>query len=339
MAPAVHESNLHKYAIIPPKCSAGECTDTPEDLPKLPVGCGIACGKSGTGKTTAVVTFIECMDFDRVFWVGHTIKSNKPLLDRLGKRLAKEDIFEDLDDETIIDEIRKRVEQEAKDLEQFEKELARYNAMMKLINSPNMLFEPSPEELVFFNGVDFLAPSWRYGLVNGKPRKPKLTCVVDDALGSTLFSRPRKLNALSTFSRHLGSFEDGRPAIGLNLFFLVQSLKAQVGGLTKVIRNQTKLWLIWKTHSKKELEDLREAVAGEVPARVFDQVIKQAHREPHDFLMIDLQWKRGVHASPFRRNFCTFLVPPRNTGGDVLSKKREVVPPVSNNPDAQAVPK
>ena len=36
---------------------------------------------------------------DPPFWVGHTIKSNKPLLDRLGKRLAKEDIFEDLDDE------------------------------------------------------------------------------------------------------------------------------------------------------------------------------------------------------------------------------------------------
>ena len=92
-------------------------------------------------------------------------------------------------------------------------------------------------------------------------------------------------------------------------FFLVQSLKAQVGGLTKVIRNQTKLWFIWKTHSKKELEDLREAVAGEVPGKIFDQVIKQAHRESHDFLTIDLQWKKGIHLSPFRRNLDTYLVP------------------------------
>ena len=23
-----------------------------------------------------MVNFIECMDFDRVFWVGHTVKSN-----------------------------------------------------------------------------------------------------------------------------------------------------------------------------------------------------------------------------------------------------------------------
>ena len=86
----------------------------------------------------------------------------------------------------------------------------------------------------------------------------KAIAVFDDALGSALFSKPRKLNALATFSRHLGSFEDGPPAIGLNLFFLVQSLKPQVGGLTKVIRNQCKLRFIWKTHSQKELEDLRE---------------------------------------------------------------------------------
>ena len=111
---------LGKYAIVPPKHSAGECGDTPKDLPKLPFGTGIACAKSGGGKTTAVVNFIECMDFDRVFWVGHTIKSNKPLLDRLGARLQPEDIFVDLDDLSIPDQLRARVEQEAEDLEKYE---------------------------------------------------------------------------------------------------------------------------------------------------------------------------------------------------------------------------
>ena len=256
---AVNESFLHKFAIVPPAHTSGECFDTPEDLPRLPFGTGIACAKSGGGKTTAVVNFIECMNFDRVFWIGHTIKSNKPLLDRLGKRLHKNDIFEDLDSADIIDELRKRVDAEAKELEQWEKEMKRFNTMMKVIASPNALFQPSDSELDFFNGQDFLAPVHKW---NG--RRPKLIAVFDGALGSTLFSKPRKLNALATFSRHLGAFENGRPAIGLNLFFLVQSLKAQVGGLTKVIRNQTKLWFIWKTHSKKEIEDLREAVSGEV---------------------------------------------------------------------------
>ena len=299
------EQHLNKYAIVPPKHTSGECFDTPEDLPKLPFGTGIACAKSGGGKTTAVVNFIECMDFDRVFWIGHTIKSNKPLLDRLGKRLSKEDIFEDLDDLSIPDQLRARVEEEAKELERWEKEMKRYNAFIKRIKTPNALFHFDESEASFFTGGDFAAPKHKWG-----GRRPKLIAVFDDALGSTLFSKPRKLNALATFSRHLGAFEDGRPAIGLNLFFLVQSLKAQVGGLTKVIRNQCKLWFLWKTHSQKELEDLREAVAGEVPAKVFDRIIEQAHREPHDFLLIDLQWRRGVQASPFRRNFDTYLVAP-----------------------------
>ena len=116
---AVNESFLHKFAIVPPAHTSGECFDTPDDLPRLPFGTAIACAKSGGGKTTAVVNFIECMNFDRVFWIGHTIKSNKPLLDRLGKRLDKNDIFEDLDSADIIDELRKRVDQEAKELEQW----------------------------------------------------------------------------------------------------------------------------------------------------------------------------------------------------------------------------
>ena len=37
------ESSLNKYAIVPPKHTSGECFDTPEDLPKLPFGTGIAC--------------------------------------------------------------------------------------------------------------------------------------------------------------------------------------------------------------------------------------------------------------------------------------------------------
>ena len=134
---------------MPPAHTSGECFDTPEDLPRLPFGTAIACAKSGGGKTTAVVNFIELMNFDRVFWIGHTIKSNKPLLDRLGKRLNKDDIFEDLDSPDVIDKLRKRVDQEAKELEQWEKEMKRFNTMMKVIQSPNAPSQPGDFELIF----------------------------------------------------------------------------------------------------------------------------------------------------------------------------------------------
>ena len=84
-------TSLSKYAIVPPKHTSGGCFDTPEDLPKLPFGTAIACAKSGGGKKTAVVNFIECMDFDRVFTilVGHT-KIHQTALDRLQSIKSKE---------------------------------------------------------------------------------------------------------------------------------------------------------------------------------------------------------------------------------------------------------
>ena len=101
--------------------------------------------------------------------------------------------------------------------------------------------------------------------------------------------------------------KDGRPAIGLNLFFLVQSLKAQVGGLTKTIRNQASQFIMFKSHSVKELEDLAEAVSGEVAASTFYKVYDFAIQSKHDSLMIDLN-KKPTQPSMFRRNLDTYIL-------------------------------
>ena len=53
----IAESLLHKYTIVPPAHTSGECFDTPEDLPKLPFGTAIACAKSGGGKTYSCSEF------------------------------------------------------------------------------------------------------------------------------------------------------------------------------------------------------------------------------------------------------------------------------------------
>ena len=110
-----------------------------------------------------------------------------------------------------------------------------YKQLMKVINSSSALVKDD-DLMDFYRNGYFQPPKHKY---NG--RKPCIGCVFDDCKGSMIYSRPRKLNALSTYSRHVGAFEDGRPAIGINLFFLIQTLKAQVGGHTKVIRNQATL--------------------------------------------------------------------------------------------------
>jgi len=301
----MREQKVSGLDIIPPKATAGQCETAAHQI-KLPT-VSIFCGKRQSGKTLSCVSMMEKLPFDRIFWVGVSIKSNQELIKRL--KIEPEDLFEDTDDLTIIDQIRGRVEEEAKDLERYEAEMKRYKKLMKMIHSSANLLQLQDDDLEsFYQEGDFKPPVHKY---NG--RKPCIGCVFDDAMGSMLYSRPRKLNALTIYSRHIGAFEDGRPAIGINLFFLIQTLKAQVGGLTKVIRNQATHIIIFRTMNKKELEDLSEAVSGEVSEEVFYRVYNQAifgpHSDRHSFLMIDLN-KKPNHPSMFRGpDFNTFLIP------------------------------
>jgi hypothetical protein len=76
--------------------------------------------------------------------------------------------------------------------------------------------------------------------------KPRIACFFDDALGSMIYSKPRKLNALATYSRHLVKCLKGE-SIGISLFFAIQSFKCKVGGLTPTIKNQATNIILFKT--------------------------------------------------------------------------------------------
>ena len=229
------------------------------------------------------------------------MKSNKEILSRL--KIDENDIFDDCDDPTVIDKIKKIVEDEAKDLERYKDEMRRYNKLMKAINTDHM---PINEEdmIAFFNDRDFMKPTHRY---NGE--KSRVAVVFDDCLGSGLYSRPRKLNALSTYSRHIGQLAEGG-SIGISLFFLIQSFKAQTGGLNKVIRNQCTSLMLFKTKDKNELIDVADSVAGEIDQNTFMDVYNEAIQDGnnHQFLSIDLHRKKN-HPSMFRRRFSEFLIP------------------------------
>jgi hypothetical protein len=123
---------------------------------------------------------------------------------------------------------------------------------------------------------------------------------------SGIYSRPRKLNGLATYSRHLGQLKEGG-AIGVSLFFMLQSWKCQVGGLNKVIRNQCTSMIIFKTKDKKELEGIAESCAGEIDNNTFYKVYDNAMEDGEfPFLFIDLH-KKSEHASMFRSRFDRFI--------------------------------
>jgi hypothetical protein len=284
--------NLH---IIPPKSESGSYqTDT--FLPKMHQVC-IAVGKRASGKSTAIVNLIERLKYDYCIAVSPTMNSNKELMERL----KIEHTFEDIDDINVIDKIKDIVKGEAEDLERYKEELKTYNKIIKDLKDGKRLDD---DILLQYFGDDnyFQKPEHRW---NGE--KPRIAVIFDDMLGSGIYSKPRKLNGLSTYSRHVGQLKDGG-AIGVSLFFMIQSFKCQTGGLNKVIRNQCTSMCLFKTKDKQEMKDVAESVSGEINEELFTKVYDTAIIEPYDFLFIDLH-KKKEHPSMFRRKLDEFIIP------------------------------
>ena len=159
--------------------------------------------------------------------------------------------------------------------------------------------------LQFFSDEgNFIKPVHRW---NGE--KPRIAVIFDDMLGSGIYSRPRKLNGLSTYSRHVGQLKEGG-AIGVSLFFMIQSFKCQTGGLNKVIRNQCTTMLLFKTKDRQEMKDVAESVSGEIGEDTFNKVYDTAIGDGsnYPFLFIDLH-KKKEHPSMFRRRLDEFIIP------------------------------
>jgi hypothetical protein len=294
--------------IVPPKHESGQYKTSP-NLPKMHQVC-VAVGKRASGKTTAVVNLIEKMNYDYCICVSPTMNSNKEIM----SRLKVEHIFEDTDDTAIVDNIKNIINQEATDLETYLEDLKKYNKLMKDIKSGKYM---GNDDLLlqFFNDEDnmFLKPTHRW---NGE--KPKIAVMIDDAMGSMLYAKPRKLNGLATYSRHLGQLKEGG-AIGCSLFFLIQSFKCQTGGLNKVIRNQCTQMIMFRSKDLKEIDDIAESCGGEISKDQFMQVYDYAIGDGsnYPFLFIDLH-KKPEQPSMFRRRFDEYIIVPD------LNKKDEI---------------
>jgi len=290
--------------IIPPKNESGTY-ETPPDMPRSGQVC-VCVGKRKSGKSCAIINLIEKMGFDYTIAVSPTMNSNKELMSRLNI----EHTFDDPDDLTCIDKIKEIVNEEAKDLERYRHEMKEYNKLMRDIREGQKVGD---ELMLKFFDNDFVKPKHRW---NGK--KPRIAVLFDDMLGSMIYSRPRKINALSTYSRHLGQLSEGG-SIGVSIFFLIQSFKCQTGGLNRVIRNQCTSMIIFKTKDNKELDDIADSCGGEISKDKFIQVYDFAIETggSHPFLFIDLH-KKENHPSMFRVCFDKFIIV------DELNKKEQI---------------
>lgn len=286
--------NINGLQIVPPKETSGAYETAPA-MPKMHC-VTVIVGKRAAGKSVAAINLIEKMGYDYTIAVSPTMNSNKEIMSRLNI----EYVFDDPDDLTCIDKIKEIVNEEARDLERYRHEMKEYNKLMKDIREGQKIGDDLM--LKFFDN-DFVKPQHRW---NG--RKPRIAVIFDDMLGSLIYSRPRKINALSTYSRHLGQLEEGG-SIGVSLFFLIQSFKMNTGGLTRCIRNQCTQLMLFKTKCLKELDDVAESCGGEVSKETFMKVYDYAIETggSHAFLFIDLH-KKPNHPSMFRVCFDKFII-------------------------------
>ena len=297
----MREEVVPNLKIKPPSGSAFGC-ETPPMMPKLHQAC-LVVGPRGAGKTTAVVNLVERLPFDRIFVISPSIKSNRELMKRL--KIDPQDVYEDPDDTACLDAIRSAIDQERDDLERYQQEMKRYRQLMKVIHSDSPLFKLNDADLGdFYRNGDFQPPKHKW---DGK--RPCMCLIIDDAMGSQLYSKPRRLNQFTIFHRHLGQLKEGG-ALGCSLFFLVQSYKAVAGGISRTIRSNVTSMILFANKNLKMLAEVAEEMAGEVAPEIFFNVFHQAMREKHDFLFIDLHPK-PTHPSGFRRNFDEFIVPPK----------------------------
>lgn len=273
--------------------------DTPEHMPKLHQAC-LICGPRGSGKTTACVNLVEKLPFDRIFVISPSMKSNKDLMSRL--KINDEDVYDNPDDVSCLTKIKESVEKERDDLEKYEADMKKYKDLMKAIKSESPLFRLNEDDLSqFYVNGEFRPPQHKY---NG--RKPCMCLILDDAQGSMLYSKPRAINQMTIYHRHLAQLEKGG-ALGISLFFLVQSYKTQSGGITRAIRGNVTSMILFRNKNVKMLQEIADEIAGEIEPSKFFQVYEKAMKDKHDFLFIDLH-KKDSHPSAFRRNLDTFLV-------------------------------
>ena len=285
---------------VPKGMTAFQC-ETPSMMPKLPLLAAVV-SKRGTGKGILTLNFIEQLKvIDRLFIVSPSASSNRALLDRLGNMISEEDIYTDVNDISLIDDIIAKVDAERDDLEAYQEKMKRYKSALAKVNSQKPLFSiPEAELLQFGEGV----PKHKWG---GRP--PCLMVWFDDIMGSQLMlgRGARKISHLCIFHRHLGAFKKGS-AIGLSLIFNVQAYKSAQGSLPKALRNNLTILFLGKTKSEKELQEVAEEVGGEMSNETFYKLYEQATNEPYSMLMIDFHPKPH-HPSMFRKGLNTFWLP------------------------------
>jgi hypothetical protein len=275
--------------------------ETDDDFIKMP--CLVAVnGKRHSGKTLSVVNYIREMKnkyyCDRCLVITPTYASNKPTWDIAN--IDYEDVYEPT--KGVLKEIKKLIQDEKDEWEEFLSKKEKYKEYQKLVNSKNLNLENKDllKQLLLYEELGFYdydePPKWKYR--NEVP--PRLALVIDDSMGTDIMLPSAGLTKFVIAHRHWGE------GLGISVFMLVQSYTAGAGqGLSRPIREQTtQLWL-FKISQENQLKKIYEESDLDINYDKYIQLCNQVHSVPYNFLVIDFNAK--FPEKKYRNGFKEFI--------------------------------
>jgi hypothetical protein len=233
-------------------------------------------GMTGSGKSWTLVKLLKYYESEKIYntegdecpqriiLISPTYQSN-PIFNTLKNLDPDVDVYEDYSDKIladIMDDIA-IVKKEANEYQKIVKIYKKFKKVKKISQLTN--YEVMMLEMIDYDIANVAEPRYKINPIN--------FIIFDDLICTPCYRPNSPLCELSTKCRHKG----------VNLFVLAQAIKQ----VTKVIRIQSRLLMLYRYNSKSIVDDIYEIVSGSLTPDQFTDIYFKATEEPHSFLTID----------------------------------------------------
>ena len=298
---------------------------TPPNLPKL---CQLACviGARGSGKGVSssylVKQYVDAGCINHIIACTPTYKSNEDLFLQFGDAFSPDNVIEPNKDAPIL--IEKMVQDLADEYQQFLDDMEEYKRLKKKIKNGTLNIDEMQdayEREILDLDMTLNKPVNRFGNV-----PPRIYVIFDDIIGSDLMQgkASKQLSQLLLKHRHMGELKDN--VLGFSALIQGQSLKAQAGGISRIIReNCTLMMLIQKSKDKNMLKNIYEEVGSALTEEEFMALYDMAcddDNNPHNFLLLDFFPK--CPTKKYRKNLDTYLILDKDKDKCKCNKRKNI---------------
>lgn len=274
-------------------------------LPNIqkPYYCCCSVGMRGSGKTWAVVKMLSNAEKSgfinpetggkcdiRHILFSQTYEAN-PIFKTL-KYLDDEDIYDDYN-ESKLAEILEELKEERQYTKEYAEYVKAYKAYEKMTEQQFWKWKDK-EAIILLMSKDFI----HYNDLR-KPKYPN-GCITNIILDDVLSNRDAFSSKKSSILNR--AILNGRH-YQVNIIICSQNLKS----ITKCIRSNTQVWILFKTKSLKILiDDLYQEISGVVTEEEFLELFDRATTDEHDALVID-EKDNSIKGIVFKKNFDVIL--------------------------------